>query len=716
MSRMSFGNRSTSNTGLLPAIELRDDIPISDDGRSGGNHPGFEIERPKSALHSGDFTENFQTMEKPQDSSDNDSGPAAKSEHRGLLGTSPPAPWYEPHSSLRAAFQSDINRTLSHTLPYTSSIDIPSESSQRPARSRAPSLQSLSSSFVLKPPTSPLAQQSNNDDLDFSPVELSHCPSKVNRRHTLPPQIFQTLKSSLNGNYAALAQAARQPPLIQREDTFPSHGHRPQVSSTSSFPFQASSPPQTPPFGRSRRRSLALEASPIQHASMVGSYEESILRGRMSTTPSKPLDFTASIGALGKGECRPKHPAHVSVGFPAVYYSWDNGSGPNASINDEPSPYVGLIDLEHKLPPQETKARPRRRHKSPRLDEEAVLGDLTNKQIALRKREKQKRRSPSPNLKVGGCYRIPQQGHLQILIKNPNKTAVKLFLVPYDLEGMEPGTKTFIRQRCYSTGPIIEKPLTSRSMSDSVIGSTLPPADPKGKPTLRYLIQVNICCPSRGRFYLYKSIHVVFANRVPDNKESLRNEILWPEPRYSPYKPAIENSPMNNSLGSSIAKSQRRLTYGNSNLLGVSAPDAMDGLVFSNPPPIFPHLPTPAVAPLTTLPSFSTPLTFPKPEDSTAVTIPDAMQLIPTYSPTTSTSLRKASTTSSLGSSDSYEKLSRGEAGYGGVFGRRSGTPEPGEGLLARRLRALDVEKAGAVRGDLGNGENVRDGQSRDGM
>ena len=81
---------------------------------------------------------------------------------------------------------------------------------------------------------------------------------------------------------------------------------------------------------------------------MVGSYEESILRGRMSTAPSKPLDFTAQIGVLGKGSCKPKCPAHVTVPFPAVYYSWGAGNGRSA-VNDAPSPYVGHIDLHHYL-------------------------------------------------------------------------------------------------------------------------------------------------------------------------------------------------------------------------------------------------------------------------------------------------------------------------------------------------------------------------------
>jgi hypothetical protein len=141
------------------------------------------------------------------------------------------------------------------------------------------------------------------------------------------------------------------------------------------------------------------------------------------------------------------------------------------------------------------------------------------------------------------------------VIKNPNKTAVKLFLIPYDLSDMEPGQKTFIRQRSYSAGPIIDMPLSSRKN----LGTDRPEAalsatgDPNDRPTLRYLIHIHICCPSKGRFYLYKSVRVVFANRVPDGKEKLRNEIQLPEPKYSAYKPGKDIS-----LGMSTPTVRRR--------------------------------------------------------------------------------------------------------------------------------------------------------------
>ncbi|CAK7202445.1 hypothetical protein SEUCBS139899_005168 [Sporothrix eucalyptigena] len=204
-----------------------------------------------------------------------------------------------------------------------------------------------------------------------------------------------------------------------------------------------------------------------------------------------------------------------------------------------------------------------------------------------------KRRPHGLKAPPGGSYRIPEQGQLQIIIKNQNKTAVKLFLIPYDLTDMEPGTKTFIRQRSYSAGPIIDNlPATSETGSD--------------RPILRYLIHLHICCPSRGRYYLYKSIRVVFANRVPDGKEKLRNEITFPEPLYSPYKPIRVMHPTpsyaaGSGLGAALAaeKAYRRRSSGFSfSAHGVS--QAFDPFGIQHPPvpaiPSMSNLPKPAVS------------------------------------------------------------------------------------------------------------------------
>lgn len=296
---------------------------------------------------------------------------------------------------------------------------------------------------------------------------------------------------------------------------------------------------------------------------MVGSYEESILRGRMSTTPSKPLDFLAQIGVLGLGNCKSslRCPAHVTLPFPAVFYSYASTPHGRSSSDDGPSPYVGSIDLENGLPNlEESRARRRSGQRSGRRSRAGSIGldvEMSGVDVSgpdAREIAKHRRRTgSSPKAPPGGSYRIPEKGQLQIIIKNQNKTAVKLFLVPYDLAGMEPGTKTFIRQRAYSGGPVV----------DGAPGAAARPADEK--PVLRYLVHLHICCPAKGRYYLYKSVRVVFANRVPDGKEKLRNEITLPEPRFTPYKAlraSVVQPSSSSGPGASLAFSGGRRTSG----------------------------------------------------------------------------------------------------------------------------------------------------------
>jgi len=195
--------------------------------------------------------------------------------------------------------------------------------------------------------------------------------------------------------------------------------------------------------------------------SFVGSYEESILNGRMSTTPSKPVPFIAQIGVLSlhpTTHARLRCPPHLTVPFPAVFYSVQD--------YDSPSPYVGTLDIPAAIAAKR-------------------LSSPTSPLV-------------SKPLPVEG-YRIPQRGQLQIIIKNPNKTAIKLFLIPYDLSDMPPRTKTFLRQKSYA---------------DDI---------------LRYAVHIKICSPSRDKYFIFGRIRVVFANRVPDGNERLRVENLAPD-------------------------------------------------------------------------------------------------------------------------------------------------------------------------------------------
>lgn len=502
-----------------PAVQ--DARPQSPEIQQDNQAAGLKIERPRSALHRGDFRE--------QTTPDRFGGRTTLSqEQQCVLSTSPVVPW---HPAFPATYrQSHKDKRATHA--ETSSIPIP-----RPERPRTVSNASLAASFVYKPPTSPLVQSSRPDTPEPPLRNHSRSPDK-SRRHTFSPRSFHHLQSSLD--YPTTARIA---PALRPEKTFPYQAHQPRRSVNPSSPFTSQSP-----VAGQRRPSIT--DSPLHHAPLVGSYEESILRGRMSTTPSKPLNFVAQIGVLGKGECKPnlRCPPHVQIPFPAVFYSY--GGASKTPALDQPSPYVGLVDLENNLPNNE-QVRDRRRDRM-RATTNSDAGSRANSPggsgsdaTRRRRRTKQKRRSGSPKAPPGGSYRIPQQGQLQIVLKNPNKTAVKLFLVPYDLSDMEAGQKTFIRQRSYSAGPIIDMPLSSRTNygTDRPEASLNPTGDVNDKPVLRYLIHLHICCPSKGRYFLYKSVRVVFANRVPDGKEKLLSEVQLPEPRFSSYKPGKEAKP-----------------------------------------------------------------------------------------------------------------------------------------------------------------------------
>ncbi|KAG0269215.1 hypothetical protein DFQ27_004455 [Actinomortierella ambigua] len=257
--------------------------------------------------------------------------------------------------------------------------------------------------------------------------------------------------------------------------------------------FKASHGPSPTKHSYLRRNSLnPLVAGSDLFGSLVGSYEESILSGRMSTMPSKPLTFTAQIGVLASQEYKDcpaklRCPRHVQLEFPAshTHYGWPLGS---LAHDDPVLPYVGNVDLDN--------------------------GFRGSKRFA----------------KMPGGMRIPLQGQVQVMIKNPNKTVVKVFLVPYDFTDMPPNTKTFLRQKYYSMDQgipaLTSSSSTSSSPPSSVSNSTAATCQGSSSHgnggTLRYAIHLQFCCPAEGYVYLYRTIRVVFANRVPDGKEKLR--------------------------------------------------------------------------------------------------------------------------------------------------------------------------------------------------
>ncbi|OTB05480.1 hypothetical protein M426DRAFT_319743 [Hypoxylon sp. CI-4A] len=657
----------TDSSTLLPAATITPEKGGIDSDNKRRRQEGLGIERPHSALHSGDFT---------QDEISHDAGPIQNGHHapkrQDFGGVSDPWLAASPPRDFRPF--SNGRRDISSRSEETS-LGLPSLSS------------SISSSFIYRPPTSPLVQSESNDDLDLtSPIDGIDIGSSVQspRRHTL-------MSSSYNGHHSS---SLSHPPHLRHEKTFPYQAHqprRPLVSTIGSFS------PQTPASSRSRRLSNSSDMSLLQHASMVGSYEESIMRGRMSTNPSKPFDFLAQIGVLGLGKCKSslRCPAHVTLPFPAVFYSYSSSSHSRSKGEDGPSPYVGQIDLENGLPNLEEDARSKRKMQSrafERMATESARPESSNlvesSERDPRRVQRPKRRSNSPRAPPGGSYRIPEKGQVQIMIKNPNKTAVKLFLIPYDLTGMEPGTKTFIRQRCYSAGPIIDNLPKSRQDGNT------------DRPILRYLVHLHICCPSRGRYYLYKSIRVVFANRVPDGKEKVRNEITTPEPRFTSYKPirAMHLSNIGGTgPGASLAadKAFRRrshgINYGATNQT-YDAPSRFSSANMSyqsyisnlsgHNTPVDP-VPNRNHRARHSLDTISNPGFDPQSPDSSS-----------TSRPTTQNSNDASGLAIMEGQIDKYNKLNKGDVGYGGnPFSRViNGNMGVAESLLSQRLRTLGVQ------------------------
>lgn len=632
---------------------------------------GMSIQRPRSALHSGNFTEERGDSAKDFEAkSDVGDGSLLYGAQPQWLCTSPPRGYITHHRDDR--------------LP----------SLQQPAislttRSRAPSLSSsYSSSFVFKPPTSPLVHSETHDDLSFSSVDAIDFDtsdfSRNPRRHTYHPHV--ATPSTAFGPFAS-GHAS----YSRRDKPHPYQAHQPRRSLTMQrSSSQAEHMPQTSVSPYSRRPSFTFE-SPGHHASMVGSYEESILRGRMSTNPSKPLDFVAQIGVLGLGKCKPslKCPPHVSLSFPAVFYSYATTSHGRSGRSEEgPSPYVGQIDLENGLPHLSTEDRHDIRQRRCSKSRSKSSGQTETSdgakpaEVDKRRAQKQKRRSTSPKAPPGGSYRIPERGQLQVILKNPNKTAVKLFLIPFDLAGMEPGTKTFIRQRSYSAGPIIDIP-----------GAVNRPSQVTTDRILRYLIHLHICCPSRGRYYLYKTIRVVFANRVPDGKEKLENEIQFPEPRFTSYKPGRDSVAPSTTVSPSSERAFRRRSanfpFGSSqqpfqqSIEGIS--QALDTRTVGLSP--YPYNHTFSTTPVEAIP-FSLQRTYPtQAEESGKDSRPQ----------TAADSMTSSSWNTNSSSSGIYDKLSKGDVGYGGnAFARSYNNQQIGpEGLLAQKLKSLGVGKLG---------------------
>lgn len=222
---------------------------------------------------------------------------------------------------------------------------------------------------------------------------------------------------------------------------------------------------------------------------LVGSYENSLLCGRMSQSPSKPLPFVCEIGVLGHGKVRPhslRCPPHLKLGFDAYFYK--NLRTQTGDSGGPGSPYVGTIDLEKHymdLMMQEESSR------QTGSDDERTLLARTPPLRSLENTCPDHNQGLHMGTQFPG-YRIPPKGQLQIIIQNPHQTAVKLFLVPYDLSDMPPGTKKVMRQKCY----LVSSNSSSPSIKTSTGTSEIRVAEgEKETKALKYAVQIQFCSP-----------------------------------------------------------------------------------------------------------------------------------------------------------------------------------------------------------------------------
>jgi hypothetical protein len=173
------------------------------------------------------------------------------------------------------------------------------------------------------------------------------------------------------------------------------------------------------------------------------------------------------------------------------------------------------------------------------------------------------------------------------MIKNLNKSLVKLFLIPYDYRDMPNNTRTFLRMKQVASNatPADDREGNSTASSRQPVPSFLASSDSSlvqqhasASNLLRSVIHCHFIKNGKGQLFLFKSIRAVFTNRSMGD-EPLESWIERPDallmytPISEPVFTVIERMIMRKLLSSASGSS--RLKDQTTDEASTTAPDAI---------------------------------------------------------------------------------------------------------------------------------------------
>ncbi|WVR06389.1 hypothetical protein IAU60_003420 [Kwoniella sp. DSM 27419] len=294
--------------------------------------------------------------------------------------------------------------------------------------------------------------------------------ASTGRIPTSPPYTASPIRHSPLSQPPMFAPTRTPSPSQQSRKPHPSHapmpgsGHKLPSDSTGQHrrTSLSTSPlsPATPSSLFSTRASPSgLEGSPTHPASpplsrshpLLGSYPLSLLHSRMSHAhPAHPPTdgFCIQLSSVGRGRDCPadlRLPKREQIPFSATHYSLVEDGQLSSGVGGKSSPWVGNVDLE-----------------SHYIDS---LRRTTSGHHGL---------GHGPPPLIPG-YQVAPRGQLQIFVRTAT-TALKVFLIPYDLSDLDAGGRLLIREKTYA-----------RDIRSEGLSSSLPQ-------TLRYAIQLQFAC------------------------------------------------------------------------------------------------------------------------------------------------------------------------------------------------------------------------------